>query len=103
MKSVRGIYYNLNESIYSFNYNNLKFYFSSKFYLNKFKNNYIGYLETETLKLQSKYRCLLYADEMILIDLYKKIEKRGFKVVYNNKEISDNYFINAILDIEKSR
>lgn len=103
MPSVRGIYYNLDETVYSFDYDNLKFYFSSRFYLDKFKKEYIGYLKTETLKLQSKYKCILYADEMILLDLYKKIEKRGFRVLYNNESISDSYFINAIIDVEQSR
>ena len=28
---------------------------------NKFKKEYIGYLKTETLKLQLKYKCILYA------------------------------------------
>ena len=103
MPSKRGIYYNLDETVYSFDYDNLKFYFSSRFYLDKFKKEYIGYLKTETLKLRSKYKCILYADEMILLDLYKKIEKRGFKVLYNNESISDSYFINAIIDVEQSR
>ena len=103
MPSARGIYYNLDETVYSFDYDDLKFYFSSKFYLDKFKKEYIGYLKNETLKLQSKYKCILYADEMILLDLYKKIEKRGFRVLYNNESICDNYFINAIIDVEKSR
>ena len=103
MPSKRGIYYNLDESIYSFDYDNLKFYFSSRFYLDKFKKEYIGYLKIETLKLQSKYKCILYSDEMILLDLYKKIEKRGFRVLYNNESISDSYFINAIIDVEQSR
>lgn len=103
MKSYRGIYYDLNESIYSFEYDNLKFYFSSKLYLEKFKKQYINYIKNETIKLQSKYKCILYADEMLLIDLYKQIEKRGFLVFYKSDSISENYFINAIIDVEESR
>ena len=63
----------------------------------------IGFDNEKYLKLQSKYKCILYADEMILLDLYKKIEKRGFRVLYNNESISDSYFINAIIDVEQSR
>lgn len=102
MPSYRGIYYDLNESVYTFQYDKLRFYFSSKFYLSKFKNEYIEYLKNETLKLKSKYNCILYADEMLLLDLYKKIEKRGFKVLYNNSLIDENYFIDAIINIKES-
>ena len=30
---------------------------------------------------------------MILLLLYKKIEKRGFKVLYKGKELNENYYI----------
>lgn len=103
MPSVRGIYYNLDESIYSFKFNNLTFYFSSKLYLKKFTDKYIGYLKTETFKLNSRYKCYMYADDMLLIDLYRKIEKRGFRVLYNDVEISGKCHINSLLDYENSR
>lgn len=103
MPSYRGIYYDLNDSVYTFQYDKMLFYFSSKFYLNKFKMKYVEYIKNETLKLQTKYSCILYADEMFLLDLYKKIEKRGFKVLYDGLLIDDDYFINAIIDIEESK
>lgn len=102
MKSIRGIYYNLNESVYTFRYGKLVFIFSSKFYLDKFKNEYIEYLKNETLKLKSKYNCILYCDEMLLLNLYKQIEKRGFKVLYDNIAINENYHIDATINIDNS-
>ena len=34
---------------------------------------------------------------MILLLLYKKIEKRGFKVEYKGKELIENYYIDLIV------
>lgn len=103
MPSIRGIYYDLNESIYTFKYDNLEFYFSSKLYLGKFRACYVPYLKNETLKLKNKYKCILYADDMLLINLYKQIEKRGFKVLYKGEDITENYFINACIDENNMR
>lgn len=101
MKTINGIYYDLNESDYTFQYGKLLFTFSSQFYLDKFKNEHSEYIKNETLKLNSKYNCNLYCDEMLLIDLYKKIEKRGFKVLYDGIAIKEDYFINIIIDKDK--
>ena len=92
------IYYDINESVYSFTYDKLTFYFSSKFYLEKFKRTYIDYIKNETLKLIHKYKCHIYGDEMILLSLYKNVEKRGFRVEYNNHEINDDYIIDACIN-----
>ena len=35
---------------------------------------------------------------MILLNLYKKIEKRGFKVYYNDHLLKENYYINLVID-----
>jgi len=98
MQSIRGIYYDLDESDYIFKYGKLIFTFSSQFYLDKFTNEYSEYIKNETLKLNSKYNCNIHCDEMLLIDLYKKIEKRGFKVLYNKIPIKENYFISISID-----
>ena len=93
MITTRGIYLDLKESVYHFKYDRLDFYFSSEFYLNKFKEEYEEYIKSETLKLSLKYGGIFYADELLLISLYKKIEKRGFKVEYKGKELIENYYI----------
>ena len=97
MITTRGIYLDLKESVYHFKYDRLDFYFSSEFYLNKFKEEYEEYIKSETLKLSLKYGGIFYADELLLISLYKKIEKRGFRVICNNKELNENYHIDILI------
>ena len=88
------IYNDINQSVYIFKYDDLVFYFSSQFYREKFKREYSQYLKDETMKLKIKFKCNIYCDEMILLLLYKKIEKRGFKVLYKGKDLIENYYIN---------
>lgn len=91
------IYNDINESTYNFSYDNMTFYFSSKFYKEKFENEYISYLKEETDKLRIKFKCNIVADEMILLLLYKKIEKRGFRVEYKKTRLSDDYFVCTLI------
>ena len=93
------VYKDINESNYIFEYNKLKFYFSSLFYKEKFIKEHIDFIRDETMKLKIKFKCSIYCDEMILLLLHKKIEKRGFKVLYNDKTIRENYFITSDIDI----
>lgn len=95
---MRVIYNDINESNYMFKYDNLVFYFSSEFYLEKFKREYNSFLKNEIMKIKIKYRCNIYCDEMILLLLYKRIEKRGFKVLYRDVEIDENYCITSEVD-----
>ena len=87
------IYIDLNESNYTFKYNDLVFYFSSQFYQEKFTREYSQFLKDEIMKLKIKFKCNIYCDEMILLKKKKKIEKRGFKVLYKGKELNENYYI----------
>lgn len=84
------VYNDINESDYSFKYNEYTFYFSSNFYKEKFIKEYIDFIKEETMKLKLKFKCELMFDEMILILLYKKIEKRGFKIMYNGHRLREN-------------
>lgn len=92
------IYNDINESNYTFKYDKLVFYFSSKFYLEKFTREYSDFIKDETMKFKIKYKCNAYIDDMLLLLLYKKIEKRGFKVLYNNTSIRENYCITSEVD-----
>lgn len=90
--TVKGICLNLNESEYYFEYKGLIFYFSSEFYKKKFVYNIQNYIENETFKLQVKYNVNINFDILFMISLYKKIEKRGFRIfdARNNKEITSS-------------
>lgn len=87
------IYLNIDESNYIFEYGDLKFYFSSLFYKNKFEKEFFEFVINETRKLEIKFKCSLNCQEMIMLLLYKKIEKRGFKVLYKGNSIPENYHI----------
>ena len=91
------VYNDINESNYTFKYDDLVFYFSSKFYLEKFTREYSNFIKDETMKFKIKYKCNAYIDEMLLLLLYKKIEKRGFKVLYDGNELQENYCIMSSL------
>lgn len=99
MRTIRGIYYNLDESIYIYKFKDLEFYFSSNFYKERFDDILTEYIKNETIKLESKYKCKLNIDYMLALNLYKQIEKRGFKVKFKEKEINENYLFNAIMKI----
>lgn len=91
MKSIRGVYYNLDESDYIFEYKDMKFYFSSNTYLTKFKEKYKDYLGMESIKMDIYFNATGYYDRILLLKLYRKIEKRGFRVLYKNRYISIPY------------
>ena len=86
MKTKNGIYLDLKESEYKINYNGLIYYFSSELYMYKFKNNVKQFIIEESAKLKAKYKINIYLDTMLTLSFYKKIEKRGFRVVYKENE-----------------
>lgn len=86
MKTKNGIYLDLKESEYKINNNGLIYYFSSELYMYKFKNNVKQFIIEETAKLKAKYKINIYLDTMLTLSFYKKIEKRGFRVVYKENE-----------------
>lgn len=94
MKSARGIYYDLKESDYSLsiytNSETLTFYFSSIFLKKKYEENIKNYIENQNLKLNSFYNIEIDATKLLLLTFYKKIEKRGFRVIINGNEVNDS-------------
>lgn len=95
MKTRDGIYTNINESDYIYEFNNLKFFFSSPYYMKKFINNVKTFASVESEKIKEKFDCNINFDLFYAISYYKKIEKRGFKVEFNNIPISKNVLIVA--------
>lgn len=96
------VYYELEDSPFFLRIDDFMFYFSSKFYMDKFSSEYKEYIRNETLKLNVRYKMIVYADEMLLLSLYKNIEKRGFKVKYKGVELIKDYYIDCLLSQEYS-
>lgn len=91
MKSARGIYYDIKESDYytKLNVNNeeIVLYFSSLFLRKKFIENVGIFIHNENIKLSLFYKIDIDATKLLILSYYKKIEKRGFRVLINDKEI----------------
>ena len=95
------IYYDLTESTYRLDYKRFTFYFSSKFYIDKFKKELDNFVNIEDKKIYSKYRVMLECSEYLALSLYKKIEKRGFRVNFIGNEIKENESFSINPDIIK--
>ena len=96
------VFYELNDSPFFLRIDDFMFKFSSKLYKDKFIKTYKEYIRSETLKLNVKYNSLVYADEMLLLSLYKKIEKRGFYVKYKGSLLEKDYYIDCKINEEYS-
>ena len=91
MKTKRGIYLNLNESDYKTSIDQLTFYFSSKLYLQKFLRYVDSFVDNEANKLYNKYKISNKNKMYFMVAYYKRVEKRGFRIVLNNKiELNEN-------------
>ena len=87
MKTKNGIELDLKNSSYIYDYNNLKFYFSSELYLKKFQENLSYYIFMETTKIINKYKVKINLNLYLAISFYKKKKKRGFYIKYGNEEL----------------
>lgn len=75
-----GIVYNLKKSPYIVEENGIKFYFSSKNHMEKFKENLDDNRNTLGYSLHKRFKTWLLCNELYDIVLYSKIETRGFLV-----------------------
>lgn len=82
------VYYDLSESVYRYKFNEFEFIFSSKFYIMKFEKELKNYIAENSNRFFDKYGVYLNCDEFLAFSLYKKIEKRGFLVLYNSNIIN---------------
>lgn len=83
---VGKVYKNIEDSDYVFNFQRFTFYFSSKFYIEKFKKELDNYIDIEYKRLIKRYDLILDSSEYLALSLYKKIEKRGFRVYFERNE-----------------
>ena len=95
MKSKRGVYLDIYESDYYYDLDGIRYYFSSQLYLNKFKENVLNYVNENSIKLKLRYKINLNFDLFFTLSYYKKVEKRGFRVldISTEKTISKDIII----------
>lgn len=85
---MKRVEYDINKSEYYFRVNKLTFFFSSKFNKTRFENGFIEYVNEETNKIKAKYKVDINLTNYLLLAYYKKIEKRGFKVLtYDDNDV----------------
>ena len=85
---MKRVEYDINKSEYYFRVNKLTFFFSSKFNKTRFENGFIEYVQEETNKIKAKYKVDINLTNYLLLAYYKKIEKRGFKVLtYDDNDV----------------
>lgn len=78
---MKRVEYDINKSEYYFKINKLTFFFSSKFNKQRFETGFIDYVNDEMNKLKAKYKVNILISDYLLVAYYKKIEKRGFKIL----------------------
>lgn len=70
---------------------NMVFKFSSLFNQTRFIDGFKEYIETETLKLNTRYNVKFDIYDDLALSYYKKIEKRIYGVEYKDKDSSIFY------------
>lgn len=84
----KRVEYDISKSEYSYKYKDLIFFFSSQFNRNRFVLGFNNYVSEETNKLRVKYHVNISLENFLLVAYYKKIEKRGFRVLtYKENDI----------------
>lgn len=86
------VYQDIERSKYSFQVDNMMFYFSSLFNLERFKRKYLDYIKNEERKVINKYHYSINMKNYLLICFYMMIEKRGFKVVVDDVKLEKDKF-----------
>lgn len=85
---MKRVEYDINKTEYYFKVNKLTFFFSSKFNKTRFENGFVEYVQEETNKIKAKYKVDINLTNYLLLAYYKKIEKRGFKVLtYDDNDV----------------
>lgn len=97
MKTKNGIELNLEESKYISKFNGLVFYFSSETYKNKFNEQIEDFIKIESIKIFNKYKVKIDLSDYLAVSLYKRIEKRGFLILYGSSKIKNVNFLNIIM------
>lgn len=86
------VYNIIEESPYFIDKKGLRFYFSSNFNKERFVKSFDEYVKNENRKLINRYKVNIDLAQYMALSLYKKIEKRGFRVLH----IKDGYYLQDI-------
>lgn len=94
MEKEKIVYQNIEESPFSYRYDEFEFFFSSQFYKRNFKKRVDSFILEETYKIKNRYKIknekfVANLKEVLLIAFYKKIEKRGFKILKSGERLVD--------------
>lgn len=95
-----GIEYDLKKSPYTI-YNSrtgIKFYFSSLKYLEKFMLACSEEVQIMNYSFKKKYLISFRSDYLALINLYRKIEKRGFLIEIKEKYYNNPPMMKVVMD-----
>lgn len=93
-RAVNKIYYNIDESDYSFTTDKgVTFYFSKIQYLEKFMEQYKDNRKTLKVKLVYMYGIEIDFDEYFDFVLYLKLEKNGFRVLKGGEVVCQSHLI----------
>lgn len=87
MITRNGVCYDLSKSNYKHIENGVVFVFSSKLHLDKFKRKLTDNRKLINMSLTKRFSCGVDVSILADIVLYKKIETRGFLIVYEGIEL----------------
>ena len=86
-----GVEINLPISPFYFDYNNYRFFFSSKYNLNRFEKgiNNKEYYNKIKERIYTSYKVNCKPFLLFYFACYKKVEKRGFYIEYKGESLSE--------------
>ena len=91
------VFLNLEKSKYKVKKAGMILYFSSEFNKRRFFSRVDEYIINETLKLNNKYKVKANYTLILILAFYKKIEKRGWRIEFEDgRFIKENSIIFAI-------
>lgn len=83
MKTYYGTYTDVDESDIYCDFDKYRLFFTSQFNKNKFIKEVNDYIYIEELKIKTRYNLNIYLGLYFALVLYKKIQKKGTKVINN--------------------
>lgn len=81
------VYYDIKQSQYIISRGKLTFYFSSIYNLNRFKDKEVDYIIEVSNSLSNRFKFNIVAEDIARVSLYRKVEKRGFYILKDGKEL----------------